>query len=84
MYLQDKSSAQPQSTETSELSAKLEKVEELERQIEDQKFKISQLREEKVRLEKFYSCLSHHVLMAVIQLNLGHSAPISVCFLHWS
>jgi len=44
---QDKSSVQP-TAEPSELSAKLEKVEELERLIEDQKFKISQLREEKV------------------------------------
>ena len=44
---QDKTSVQP-TAEPSELSAKLEKVEELERLIEDQKFKISQLREEKV------------------------------------
>ena len=47
MIWQDKPSVH-QNTESSDISAKLEKVEELERQIEDQKFKISQLREEKV------------------------------------
>ena len=52
--VKDKSSLQ-QTPESSELGAKLEKVEELERQIEDQKFKISQLREEKVRRKTFVS-----------------------------
>jgi len=59
VYIQDKSSVQQQSPEALELSAKLEKVEELERQIEDQKFKISQLREEKVSLKPLYSCLNY-------------------------
>jgi len=52
----DKSSVQ-QTPQLSELSAKLEKVEELERQIEDQKFKISQLREEKVCLRRCVLCI---------------------------
>jgi len=48
--------------ESSELTAKLEKVEQLERQIDDQKFKISQLREEKVRM-----CFA--ALSALINVN---------------
>jgi len=59
VYIQDKSSVQQQSPEALELSAKLEKVEDLERQIEDQKFKISQLREEKVSLKQLYFCLNY-------------------------
>lgn len=53
---QDKSSVRQQSVEASDLGAKLQRVEELERQIEDQKFKISRLREEKVSLNNCILC----------------------------
>jgi len=57
--------------ETSELSAKLEQVEALEKQIEDQQFKISQLREEKVCV--FYVlCNKHPVQTGLMRTFTSH------------
>ena len=55
--MEDKTWSDQLSPRSSQLTAKLEKVEQLERQIEDQKFRISQLREEKVCMRETFICV---------------------------